>query len=97
MRSKSITSKSIFGGYKKGEDIVTAALLHLMELGGPALMNSLFGDIGVETTTHVNTQVKGKKSIPDGELRANYHIYIAKCRNMYKYVERFMGKLKINT
>ena len=76
MRSKSITSKSIFGGYKKGEDIVTAALLHLMELGGPALTNSLFGDIGVETTTHVNTQVKGKKSIPDGELRANYHIYI---------------------
>ena len=60
MRSNSITSKSIFGGYKKGEDIVTAALLHLMELGGPALMNSLFGDIGVETTTHVNTQVKGK-------------------------------------
>lgn len=74
--AKSITSKSIFGGYKKGEDIVTAALLHLLELGGPALMNSLFGDLGVEAKTHVNTQARGKKSIPDGELRANYHIYI---------------------
>ena len=73
MRSNSITSKSIFGGYKKGEDIVTAALFHLMELGGPALMNSLFGDLGVEMTTHVNTQVNGTKSIPDGELRATIH------------------------
>lgn len=39
--AKSIRNKSIFGGYKKSEDIVTAALLHLMQLGGPSMMNYL--------------------------------------------------------
>ena len=78
MNSTSIAHKSIFGEYKSGEVRVTAALLHIFRIGGPELMNSVFEDLNIELDAQVNTQVKkkGAKSRPDGELAANYHVYI---------------------
>ena len=78
MSNRSISQKSIFGEYKNGEDRVTAALLQIFRLGGPELMNSVFEDFNINLDAQVNTQVKkiGSKSRPDGELTANYHVFI---------------------
>ena len=78
MNKRSISQKSIFGEYKNGEDRVTAALLQIFRLGGPELMNAVFEDFNINLDAQVNTQVKknGSKSRPDGELVANYHVYI---------------------
>lgn len=46
-KDKSIQSKSLFGGYRQPEDIVTSALLHILELGGTDLMNALFDGLGL--------------------------------------------------
>ena len=78
MNSKSIAHKSIFGEYKNEEDRVTAALLQIFRIGGPELMSYVFEDLNISLDAHINTQVKkqGAKSRPDGELEANYHLYI---------------------
>ena len=39
MAKKSITNQSIFGHYKSEENMVTAALLHILKLGGEELIN----------------------------------------------------------
>lgn len=74
--AQSITNKSIFGEYKHPEDRVTAALLHIFRIGGPDLMSFVFDDFDIDLDAEVNTQVKKKKSRPDGELKANYHLFI---------------------
>ena len=78
MNNRSIAHKSIFGEYKNSEDRVTAALLQIFRIGGPELMNSVFEDFNINLDAQVNTQVKkmGAKSRPDGELIANYHVFI---------------------
>ena len=74
--AQSITNKSIFGEYKYDEDRVTAALLHIFRIGGPDLISFVFEDFDIDLDAEVNTQVKKKKSRPDGELKANYHLFI---------------------
>jgi len=74
---KSIAYQSIFGEYHKEEDRVTAALLQILRIGGPDLMNAVFDDFDISFDAEVNSQVKGEtKSRPDGELKAKYHLLI---------------------
>lgn len=75
--TRSIEHQSIFGEYNKDEDRVTAALLQILRIGGPELMNAVFDDFDISFDAEVNTQVSGStKSRPDGELKANYHLFI---------------------
>ena len=78
MSNRSISEKSIFGEYKNAEDRVTAALLQLFRIGGTDLMKVVFEDFNIDLDAQINTQVKkkGAKSRPDGELTANYHVFI---------------------
>lgn len=75
--TRSIEHQSIFGEYFTDEDRVTAALLQILRIGGPELMNAVFEDFDISFDAEVNTQVsKESKSRPDGELKANYHLFI---------------------
>ncbi len=78
--SKSIESISIFGEYKKQEDRVTAALLHVLNVGGQPIVERLFGGLFDIPTNNLNiiSQSYQKDSIPDGEIGCNctYNIYI---------------------
>lgn len=77
MNKNSIAYLSIFGEYHKDEDRITAALLQILRIGGPELMNAVFDDFDISFDAEVNSQVNGvTKSRPDGELRANYHLFI---------------------
>ncbi len=77
---KTIANTSIFGEYKKPEDRVTAALLHVLQNGGQSVIRELFGDKFDIPSNEINVipQSYNKGSIPDGELSCvcNYHIYI---------------------
>lgn len=79
-KQKSIVQTSIFGEYKKPEDRVTAALLHIIHTGGNMVIQRLFGDIFDIPSNDINVipQSYKKNSIPDGELycECNYHLYI---------------------
>ncbi len=75
--TRSIEHQSIFGEYNKDEDRVTAALLQILRIGGPELMNAVFDDFDICFDAEVNSQVSGStKSRPDGEMKANYHLFI---------------------
>lgn len=78
--SKSITDISIFGEYKKPEDRVTAALLHVLNVGGQPVVERLFGELFDIPANDVNiiSQSHQKHSIPDGEISCDckYNIYI---------------------
>ena len=43
--SREIKDISAFGEYKKPEDRVTAALLHVLNAGGQPVVERLFGDL----------------------------------------------------
>lgn len=74
---RSIAYQSIFGEYHNDEDRVTAALLQILRIGGAELMNAVFDDFDINLEAEVNSQVGSKgKSRPDGELSANYHLFI---------------------
>ncbi|MBR5434353.1 MAG: hypothetical protein IK117_07945 [Bacteroidales bacterium] len=79
-RQKTITQTSIFGEYKKPEDRVTAAFLHIIHIGGNLVIQRLFGDVFDIPSNEISVipQSYQKDSIPDGELscECNYHIYI---------------------
>ena len=71
-----ISDKSIFGAYSQKENRVTAALLHLIEIGGEPLLNTLFKNIP-DSSIHVRTQVSSedenkKKSIYDGIISCGF-------------------------
>lgn len=78
--SKSIEYISIFGEYKKQEDRVTAALLHVLNAGGQPIVERLFGDLFDIPSNRINviTQSYQGISIPDGEISCDckYNIYI---------------------
>ena len=81
MKKKEISNFSIFGEYDTRENRVTAALLHIMKMGGEPLINSILGarnDSLPESEVVVETQSKKESSVPDGELSCNFqfHIYI---------------------
>ena len=75
MAKKSITNQSIFVHYKSEENMVTAALLHILKLGGEELINFIL-DARTQTLPSseiaVLSQVKGNGSVPDALLTANY-------------------------
>ena len=79
-KQKSIAQTSIFGEYKKPEDRVTAALLHIIHIGGNMVIQRLFGDVFDIPSNDINVipQSYQKNSIPDGELSCEcyYHLYI---------------------
>lgn len=79
-KQKSIAQTSIFGEYKKHEDRVTAALLHIIHIGGNMVIQRLFGDVFDIPSNDINVipQSYQKNSIPDGELSCEcyYHLYI---------------------
>ena len=78
--SKSITNISVFGEYKKPEDRVTAALLHVLNAGGQPVVERLFGDLFDIPANDINiiSQSHQGNSIPDGEISCDckYNIYI---------------------
>ena len=76
--SKSIENVSIFGEYKKQEDRVTAALLHVLNAGGQSIIEGLFGDLFDIRSINVISQSYQEKSNPDGEISCDckYNIYI---------------------
>lgn len=77
---KSISQISIFGEYKSPENRVTAALLHIIHVGGNVVIQRLFGDIFDIPSNDIDVipQSNQTTSIPDGELscECNYHIFI---------------------
>lgn len=79
-KQKSIAQTSIFGEYKKPEDRVTAALLHIIHIGGNIVIQRLFSDVFDIPSNDINVipQSYQKNSIPDGELSCEcyYHLYI---------------------
>ena len=78
--SKSIEDVSIFGEYKKPEDRVTAALLHVLNAGGQPIVERLFVDLFDIPSNNVDviSQSYHENSIPDGEISCDskYSIYI---------------------
>lgn len=78
--SQSITNISIFGEYKKPEDRVTAALLHVLNAGGQPVVERLFGELFDIPDNDINiiSQSHQGNSIPDGEISCDckYNIYI---------------------
>jgi hypothetical protein len=77
---KSITNISIFGEYQQSENRVTAALLHVINLGGQSIVQRLFGDLFdiPSNTINIIPQNKQKKSVPDGVISCDckYSIFI---------------------
>lgn len=77
----SISNISIFGEYKQPENRITAALLHLLKIGGDSVIQRLFGDlidIPSNEISIISQSNAGNNSIPDGELscNCNYKILI---------------------
>ena len=77
---KSITDISIFGEYQQPENRVTAALLHILHLGGQPVVQRLFGDLFDIPSNNINIvpQVKLENSVPDGLISCDckYSIFI---------------------
>ncbi len=75
MAKKSISYQSVFGHYKTEENMVTAALLHILKEGGEDLINYIL-DARTQALPSseitVLSQVKGVGSVPDAVLTANY-------------------------
>ncbi len=93
--NRSIAYQSIFGEYHKDEDRVTAALLQILRIGGSELMHAVFDDLDVNFEAEVNAQVKGQtKSRPDGELKANYHLFIESKIDVWKKTKHNLSQLK---
>ena len=75
---KSIGHISIFGEYQKREDRITAALLHVINVGGTCVIQRLFGGMFDFPSNQVSiiTQSHQGQSIPDGEISCNCHFSI---------------------
>lgn len=79
-----IKGKSIFGEYSQLENRVTAALLHVLNIGGERLIRYIFNETSSgfdlpDNTIKVETQVDKKidsNSVPDGCLSCNFSFKI---------------------
>ena len=74
-----ITSKSILGDYSKNEDKVTAALLQILHFGGHDLVQYLFEECDLPSSTiNVRSQIYENDSHPDGAISCDcsYQIYV---------------------
>ena len=75
----SIHEKSIFGGYKCLEDQATAALLHILDIVGPHMVEYVFEDALSSSDMDgylISAQTYHVTSRPDGEILADYHLFI---------------------
>lgn len=75
-----ISTKSIFGEYKQDENRVTAALLHILHMGGEPIIQRIFGDVLDLPANDIKvlTQSSKEESVPDGEICCDcrYQIFI---------------------
>lgn len=70
-----IQDKSIFGEYSKRENRVTAALLHILRIGGERLISYIFKDRFDNFPTNdidITTQEKNDAGICDGYISCNF-------------------------
>ena len=78
--SQSIENISVFGEYRRPEDRVTAALLHVLNAGGQPITERLFGNLFdiPSNSISVISQSYQENSIPDGEILydCKYNIFI---------------------
>ncbi len=65
-----ISNMSIFGEYKQDENRVTAALLHILYIGGDPIIQRVFGDtIDIPSNDiQIISQSFHEDSVPDGEI-----------------------------
>lgn len=74
-----IHERSIFGGYKSIENQATAALLHILDMGGPHMVEYAFEDAlssGNIKGYLISAQANHGTSRPDGEILADYNLII---------------------
>lgn len=74
---RNISEYSVFGEYKQPENRVTAALLHILKIGGKDLIDNILREKSANLPTDeilVETQVheKDSNSIPDGKLSCEF-------------------------
>ena len=90
VNNKLIEDISVFGHYKKDEDVVTSALLHIFRRGGEELIYWFLQELDADIQSkgfRIYTQKKGGKSssIPDGYIcNSPIQIYIESKRNAAK-------------
>lgn len=93
-----IHEQSIFGGYKHLEDQATAALLHILDMGGPYMVEYVFEDslLNTDFTGYtISSQTYHGTSRPDGEIVAKYHLLIeSKIANWQEGVDHNEKQLK---
>lgn len=94
--SKSIEEISIFGEYRKPEDRVTAALLHVLNAGGQPITERLFGNLFDIPSNSINifSQSYQGDSIPDGEISCDckYNIPVGGIRIVAQTKEKYTEK-----
>lgn len=79
-----ILQTSIFGNYRKKEDVATDALLHILQYGGTDLIEIVFRAIGIvfkPLTYSISTQVRSNAVVLDGLIEADYNFkLIIECK-----------------
>lgn len=79
MSDRDISNYSIFGEYKQPENRVTAALLHILRIGGENLIKEMLREEDFsfpDSDIKVETQVGNSESIPDGKLSCNFNFQL---------------------
>ena len=92
-----IHEKSIFGGYKRLEDQATAALLHILDMGGPHMVEYVFEDSlasGNFDGYIISSQTDHGTSRPDGEILADYHLLIESKIDEWRVNDHNLKQLK---
>ena len=86
-----IQELSVFGEYKQPENRVTAGFLQILKIGGEPFIRNYLNRVGISLPSNdikIETQVKGKESIPDGTLSSNFSFNL--------YVESKVKRNSIN-
>lgn len=79
MSDRDISNYSIFGEYKQPENRVTAALLHILRIGGENLIKEMLREEDFsfpDSDIKVETQIGNSESIPDGKLSCNFNFQL---------------------
>lgn len=79
MNNRDISTYSIFGEYKQPENRVTAALLHILRIGGECLIKEMLREDWFplpDSDIKVETQVGNAESIPDGKLSCSFNFQL---------------------
>lgn len=76
---RDISNYSIFGEYKQPENRVTAALLHILRIGGENLIKEMLREENSslpDSDIKVETQAGNSESTPDGKLSCNFNFQL---------------------